>query len=245
MLTSPLRKPHLLLPLPQAIEDKAMTRIPAYRTHLTMQELLVRWDWTENDLRDAIVRQDLIPSYFISGAVWPRVANDSGKRTRSEATSLQELLYLVSFRERGALDGYFDFGARTPDALTTGEVIFEVGGVGVQNGRISLQEVLTGGVVTEIEMQRFEEETQLTPQPEAAVNTQRWPWGNHHTESLGHLEAAANRFWVNYDPADPSTAETNETVSSWLQTEHQLSKNKADAIASMLRPDDLPTGPRR
>ena len=222
-----------------------MTRIPAYRTHLTMQELLVRWNWTENELRDAIVHQGLTPSYFISGGVWQQVVSDSGKRTRSEATSLQELLYLVSFRERGALDGYFDFGARTPDALTTGEVIFEVGGVGVQNGRISLQEVLTKGVVTEAEIKRFEEETQLTPQPEAAANTRRWPWGDHHTESLGHLEAAANRFWVNYDPTDTSTAETNERVSRWLQTEHQVSKNKADAIASMLRPDGLPTGPRK
>lgn len=72
-----------------------------------------------------------------------------------------------------------------------------------------------------------------------------WPWGNHHTELLGHLEAAAKRFWVNYDPSDPNSANTNATVSEWLQEERKVSKNMADSIATILRPDGLPTGPRR
>jgi hypothetical protein len=73
----------------------------------------------------------------------------------------------------------------------------------------------------------------------------RWPWGSHHTEFLGHLEAAARRFWTLYDPADPSTAPTNEMVADWLQKERDVSKDKSRAIASILRPDRLPTGPRR
>ncbi|NVO05677.1 MAG: hypothetical protein HXX19_06930 [Rhodoferax sp.] len=73
----------------------------------------------------------------------------------------------------------------------------------------------------------------------------RWPWGNHHTETLGHLEAAAKRFWANYDPADFTTANTNSTVSEWLQSDRKVSKTMADSIASMLRPDGLPTGPRK
>ncbi|MHB1199174.1 MAG: hypothetical protein ACYCZ6_06365 [Polaromonas sp.] len=72
-----------------------------------------------------------------------------------------------------------------------------------------------------------------------------WPWGNHHTELLGHLDAAARRFWVNYDPSDATTAPTKVTVSEWLQTARKVSKTMADSIASMLRPDDLPTGPRK
>lgn len=72
-----------------------------------------------------------------------------------------------------------------------------------------------------------------------------WPWGSHHTESLSHLEAAARRFWVLYDPLDATTAPTNAEVSQWLQQSRRVSRTKADAIASMLRPDDLPTGPRR
>lgn len=73
----------------------------------------------------------------------------------------------------------------------------------------------------------------------------RWPWGSHHTETLGHLEAAARKWWILYDPDDRGTAPTNETVATWLQDERGISKEKARAIASMLRPDDLPTGPRK
>lgn len=72
----------------------------------------------------------------------------------------------------------------------------------------------------------------------------RWPWGKHHTEMLGHVEAAAMRFWVNYDPSDISTASTNNEVVKWLQKECKVSETMAEAIASMLRPDGLRTGPR-
>ena len=73
----------------------------------------------------------------------------------------------------------------------------------------------------------------------------RWPWGNHHTEALGHLEAAAKKLWTLYDPSDFSTAPTNDMVAEWLQSERGVSRERARAIASMLRPDGLPTGPRR
>ena len=77
------------------------------------------------------------------------------------------------------------------------------------------------------------------------IQNLRWPWGEHHTETLGHLDAAARKFWVLYDSSDFSTAPTNEMVSEWLQSERGISREKARAIASMLRPDGLPTGPRR
>lgn len=74
----------------------------------------------------------------------------------------------------------------------------------------------------------------------------KWPWGPHHTDALGHLEAAANRFWGSlYDPSDPTTAPTNEMVAEWLRNERNVSKEKAYAIASILRADGLKTGPRR
>lgn len=72
-----------------------------------------------------------------------------------------------------------------------------------------------------------------------------WPWGNHHTKHLGYLEAAARRFWTNYDPSDPTTACTNEEIADWLTANHAISKNMAEAIASMLRADGLKTGPRK
>ncbi len=74
----------------------------------------------------------------------------------------------------------------------------------------------------------------------------RWPWGNHHTELLGHLDAAARQFWTGYDPADAKrTAPKVEAVKEWLKAERKVTDNMAGAIATMLRPDGLPTGPRK
>lgn len=72
----------------------------------------------------------------------------------------------------------------------------------------------------------------------------RWPWGAHHTVMLGHLEAAAVKWWRHYDPEAPDTAPTNEMVSDWLIEDRGVSKDKAKAIASILRADNLRTGPR-
>lgn len=85
----------------------------------------------------------------------------------------------------------------------------------------------------------------LQPNAKASDNADRWPWGSHHTDALGHLEAAASRFWKLYDPTDQSTAPTNEMVAEWLRGERSVSKEKAYAIASILRADGLKTGPRR
>lgn len=74
--------------------------------------------------------------------------------------------------------------------------------------------------------------------------TTRWPWGAHETKDLKALEAAAIKWWVNFDPSDHETAPRNEDVSGWLQSTHKISKTKANGIASMLRADGLPTGPR-
>ena len=71
-----------------------------------------------------------------------------------------------------------------------------------------------------------------------------WPWGLHDTKALQDLAAAAERFWSRYDPEDDTTATTNAEVSKWLQTERNVSARIADAIATILRADGLPTGPR-
>ncbi len=72
----------------------------------------------------------------------------------------------------------------------------------------------------------------------------KWPWGNHETELLLKLEMAANKFWKLYDPADHTTAPTNEQVIGWLRNE-KVSKRIAQAMATILRADDLPVGPRK
>lgn len=72
----------------------------------------------------------------------------------------------------------------------------------------------------------------------------KWPWGNYETELLRKLSAAANKFWTLYDPADQSTAPTNQQVIDWL-IEQDVSKRNAEAMATILRADGLPTGPRK
>jgi hypothetical protein len=137
-----------------------MTTIPASRTQLTFKELMVRWGWDENDMRDAMINQGLVPSYFISGAVWQRPSNKAGERPRAGATSVYESLYLVSFHETGALDGYFDRCAREPDSIDKNGDIFEVGGIGVVKSRVSLADVLQNGMVMMAELDRFENSQQ-------------------------------------------------------------------------------------
>jgi hypothetical protein len=72
----------------------------------------------------------------------------------------------------------------------------------------------------------------------------KWPWGSHETELLRHLAAAADRFWKNYDPSDPTTAPTNQQVMDWLK-DRGVSDRAAEVMASILRADRLPTGPRK
>jgi hypothetical protein len=111
-----------------------------------------------------------------------------------------------------------------------------------ENQEFSRLEV--AGWLTAIGMQSIYSFNQVEPSAIAAP-AGLWPWGSHHTEMLGHLAAAARRFWVNYDPGDLSTANTNATVVDWLRTDRKVSGKMAEAIATMLRPDGLPTGPRK
>lgn len=71
-----------------------------------------------------------------------------------------------------------------------------------------------------------------------------WPWGKHDTELLQKLAAAAKNFWTNYDPSDPSTAPTNQHVIDWLKQQNVAQRN-AEIMATILRADGLPTGPRK
>lgn len=71
----------------------------------------------------------------------------------------------------------------------------------------------------------------------------QWPWGGYQTKALGLLALAADKFWKHYDPSDKSTAPKNDTVIAWL-VENGVTQRKAEVIASLLRADDLPTGPR-
>ncbi len=104
-------------------------------------------------------------------------------------------------------------------------------------------------VIKQEELRRFIEsiapqEKTLITKEQTPTPTSTWPWGSYHTTLLDHLEAAAKKFWANYDPTDKTTAPINKRVSDWLIEEKEVSKNIAEANATILRPDGLPTGPR-
>lgn len=80
---------------------------------------------------------------------------------------------------------------------------------------------------------------------DSADTMAQWPWGEYETSLLRKMAAAAQRFWVdNYDPTDRTTAPTNVQVSDWLRSQG-VADRTADVMASILRVDGLPTGPRR
>jgi hypothetical protein len=78
----------------------------------------------------------------------------------------------------------------------------------------------------------------------ASEGTASWPWGTHETVLLRKLRAAAERFWVNYDPGDATTAPTNAQVIAWLKSQG-VAERTAEVMATILRIDGLPTGPRK
>jgi len=84
-----------------------------------------------------------------------------------------------------------------------------------------------------------------TPGAPPVGRERRWPWGTHETPLLAALADAAVHFWSHYDPQNPGTAPTNATVTKWLRTERNVAVRVAPYLAQILRPPNLPTGPRR
>jgi len=77
---------------------------------------------------------------------------------------------------------------------------------------------------------------------EAPANA--WPWGAYETELLHKLAAAVARYWVRYDPKDPSTGPLSKEVTAWL-IEQGVAERVAEIMAQIIRADGLRTGPRK
>ena len=92
--------------------------------------------------------------------------------------------------------------------------------------------------------------TQFPNRPLQAVVKPSSGWGSHRTQLLDDLMAGLHEFWLpieeggKYDRSDPSTAPKNVVVADWLRNEHKISKNIAKAMATILRADNVPEGPR-
>ena len=78
----------------------------------------------------------------------------------------------------------------------------------------------------------------------------KWPWGRHETALLLQLVEAAKCWRTpdeggNYYPDVPSSAPTNEQIEYLLERNGVTSKKTREVMATILRADNLPSGPRR
>ncbi|MDG4559998.1 MAG: hypothetical protein P9E88_01760 [Candidatus Competibacter sp.] len=101
-------------------------------------------------------------------------------------------------------------------------------------------------VNTHRELDDTSRKIQILEEKENALqeNKKGWPWGDYETELLRKLALAAKRFWVLYDPEDPTTAPTSTQVSQWL-IQQGVASRVAEIMAQILRADGLPKGPRK
>lgn len=81
-------------------------------------------------------------------------------------------------------------------------------------------------------------------QPEMNIQVTGWPWGRYETDLLKKMARAVDLFWKNYDSTDPTSAPTNQQVIAWL-VKQKVAKRTAEIMATILRADGLPTGPRK
>lgn len=232
------------------------------KKYYSFNELAVRFNCRVHELLHFVIERQIMPSFYLVGARYQEniINHDedydgihlfASPVINFDASNIDDVnsyqwlngfYYLVWMQRTGISKCEFNYISKSKEQPSEGDVIYSIG------HRLDLEDVLENGVVMAEELARFESTHRKSVdklQVGDAVFS-RWPWGDHHTELLGHLDAAARRYWgARYDPSDTSTASTNATVSEWLQIERKVSRTMADSIASMLRPDGLPTGPRK
>ena len=246
------------------------------RRYLTLPELAIRWECTENEVRELIVSSQLKPSYIINhvahkvrffetsddaGDFWQMepigsVEDDDGK-LRSKLYNTEGSYYLLHPDVTSSLDCHFFYFSTDKEHVKGADdknICFMLAGKGSLGQGITLDMVFAHGMVMMSEVVRVEEQNSESPEAEKSIETRKhnapsvaasWPWGSHHTKALGHLEAAAKKFWVIHDPTEPSSAPTNQQVADWLRKERGVAKSLAKNIASILRQDGLVSGPRK
>lgn len=145
------------------------------RNFVTFPEVCERWQCSENDIRELIIEEQLKPSFFLGNQsgyfidfkyddtiFGSRIVKKLRFEPEHQLVPNRDLFYLRDPRRVGALDCDFRFcswspdSAKTesndPDELTSNSQVEWC----LLDNRISLEEVLSSGVVTNIEIARFE-----------------------------------------------------------------------------------------
>lgn len=162
------------------------------RSYLTLQELAVRWECTENDLRDLIVSGTLRPSYIISHVAqkvrFRAATDDAGTYWLPETTATFEdddgtqrgklhdtsgAYYLLHPEVTSALNCKFLLFSQDRDHVKGEDdrnICFMLTGKGEWKW-ITLDMVLENGMVMLSEVARFEEQKVETPLTEDSLST--------------------------------------------------------------------------
>lgn len=162
------------------------------RSYLTLKELAVRWECTENDLRDLIVSGNLKPSYIINhvaqkvrfraetddgGPYWLPVTTetyeDDEGRQRAKLYDTSGAYYLLHPEVTSALNCKFYLFSKDRDHVQGEEeqnICFMLSGV-KEWELITLDKVFESGMVLLSEVARFEEQKVEVPLNEDSLKT--------------------------------------------------------------------------
>ncbi len=119
------------------------------RTYFTFPELMARWQCSENDVRELMVRGDLVPSIFHSGGVEPTREFADGVWLPSsvvgvpDPTYAQGLLYLRTFRPTGPFTGDFLYASYERESSPILWLLR-----GGEHRTVAMEEVLEDGVIS-------------------------------------------------------------------------------------------------
>lgn len=231
---------------------------------LTFEELRNRWDIDERNLRRLIVTEKLIPSFLVNEYLhkvrfeigenlgWKPIplVRDNIENNRNDLFFAYGFYYLKHPFLTSSLDCLFYFFSDDKNHQKGGGEHNQCFHVSTYSDNpysrgIPLDVVLVHGVVMMEEVEHYERMNLVS---EKQINEKsdfiEWPWGTHTTEMLNVLAATAKKWWINFDKDDITTAPKKYEVVKWIVDNYGVSKNQASIIASILRPEDIRTGPR-
>lgn len=129
----------------------------AKRRMLTFNEVLTRWQWTENDLKESVINGHLVPCIFERGAIWALRVAATGNRSRvTPAIFSNRWLYLIGVNQTGPFDCKFDYLADSYGALTNGDDIYQRDGNGYVEKRTTLADVIARGAFPLQDLEHYE-----------------------------------------------------------------------------------------
>lgn len=129
------------------------------RNHLTFQEVLTRWNWQIDDLKEVVVSGELVPSLYESKPLWPMRIGANGKRQHNPtepAIVPNRWMYLVGVKTTGPFDCKFTYFADRPKDIDSENPVYKRVGNGYNDLSATLSDVIERGGFSIQEVKRYE-----------------------------------------------------------------------------------------